>query len=410
VALKLTRARPFRIGESTELLSELSELSSSGHWVFLTSHGMWAHDIRSGLWAVIDAEGGGATIFVNYRYYRLVRALQEIPLFHLGVRRVSALKEDSGRMSPWGVHVRVKRGELLPRPEDGSEVSPLAFHAVTSGLHRLGHSYRIQAVQSSLSREIARALVGHEPCARCFHEAYGIEEEEVAGALAALASGIVGWNELDKRSIKEELTTAVIGYRLEEVHSSRIILKHLANAECPEVRVAVSNGTLQLESDGEFGEAVRRLSNRVVGRLRAYIRFLKRLRDVHGEFDLVVDFSEQMGPCDFYLLYAILDRWGSAGCTWVLATPLSYPIATLSSLYATSALADWLGEVKVIITSEDPEVAAAAAERVASHTDGRRRILYLAAGPTPHVLVFGRRLRRELGDRAVLMPLVPPLR
>jgi hypothetical protein len=414
LALKLVKRFSPKEKRLGGLLAELKGLTSGAHWVFLQTHGMWTAGTKEELIAEI-AQSGETTLYIHHDDYALVKALESVPLFHFAVDRLAVRKSGGGGVSPWGVHIRVKRGELAQPPSESVEVSPLAFLAVTAGLHRLARSYRLQAVQSSLSKEIAAALFG--ACAsryKAFHELYCVREcDEVLGALAALAAGTVKASRMPEEALAAELTTAREPPR--NVCAYRCLLEHLLQRRELEVSVRRVEGRLQLysksgEGGSQLNDVLQAISREVLGRLEAYQRVLEELKGgVRGnELKLAVGFSEQMGPCDLYLIASLVELIGLSGrveATYVLATPLSYPMAAVSSLYAALEL-EVLGHVELVLASEDVAVSKALAEHLADRAE-RGALVYLAAGPTPQVLALSVELKRRLGDRAVLIPLAP---
>jgi len=414
LALKLVRRFSPKEKRLEGLLAKLKGLTSGAQWVFLQTHGMWTAGTEGELIVEIT-QNGETTLHIHHDDYALVKALENVPLFHFAVDRLAVHKSGGGGVSPWGVHIRVKRGELAQPPSESVEVAPLAFLAATAGLHRLARSYRLQAVQSSLSKEIAAALFGAGASRyKAFHELYCVCEcDEVLGALAALAAGTVKASRMPEEALAAELTTAREPPR--NVCAYRCLLEHLLQRRKLEVGVRRVDGWLQLysksgEGSSQLNEVLQAISREVLGRLEAYQRVLEELKGgVRGnELKLAVGFSEQMGSCDLYLIASIVELIGLSGrveATYVLATPLSYPMAAVSSLYAALEL-EALGHVELVLASEDVAVSKALAEHLADRAE-KSTLVYLAAGPTPQVLALSVELKRRLGDRAALIPLAP---
>jgi hypothetical protein len=414
LALKLVRRFSPKEKRLEGLLARLKGLRGEAHWVFLQTHGMWTAGTEGELTVEI-AQSGETTLHIDHRDYKLVKALESVPLFHFAVDKLAVHKQGKDEVSPWGVHIRVKRGELAQPPSESVEVSPLAFLAATAGLHRLARSCRLQAVQSALSKEVAAALLGASASRyKAFLELYGVRDgDEVLGALAALSAGTVKASRMPEEALAAELTTAREPPR--NVRAYRCLLEHLLQRRRPEVGVRRVEGGLQLysksgEGSSQLNEALQAISREVLGRLETYQRVLEELKGgVRGnELKLAVGFSEQMGPCDLYLIASIVELIGLSGrveATYVLATPLSYPMAAVSSLYAALEL-EALGRVELVLASEDVAVSKALAEYLADRAE-ECTLVYLAAGPTPQVLALSVELKRRLGDRAVLIPLAP---
>jgi hypothetical protein len=89
-----------------------------------------------------------------------------------------------------------------------------------------------------------------------------------------------------------------------------------------------------------------------------------------------------------------------------LATPLSYPLAALSSLYAALELEKMLGSIRFVLASEDVAVSKALARFIAEKKG--EKLIYLASGPTPQVLALCIELKQLMEDKVVLIPLAPP--
>jgi hypothetical protein len=218
---------------------------------------------------------------------------------------------------------------------------------------------------------------------------------------------------MPEEALAAELTTAREPPR--NVRAYRCLLEHLLQRRRPEVGVRRVEGGLQLysksgEGSSQLNEVLQAISREVLGRLEAYQRVLEELKGGvrRNVLKLAVGFSEQMGPCDLYLIASIVELIGLSGrveATYVLATPLSYPMAAVSSLYAALEL-EALGRVELVLASEDVAVSKALAEYLADRAE-ECTLVYLAAGPTPQVLALSVELKRRLGDRAVLIPLAP---
>jgi len=413
IVLKLTK-KYLSVNKNLEgILKLLKDLDSSGHWVFLQTHGMWSCEIGEDLSLEIDSKGERRLHLIS-NDYQLVKALESVPLFHFMVDRLAVRKSKDGGISPWGIHIRMKRDELAALPNQGTEVSPLVFFAATSGFHRLARSFRLQAVQSALSKKISRALFGNDASAgscRTFHELYGIcGKDEILGAFTALASGNVRMSKMPLDAVKAELTTA--RERVRNACIYQCLLEFIVQKKILDVNVSASGGRIQLssdkdnEGDGKLNDMLKVISQDVLGRLVAYKRVSEELRkQLDGEVSMLVGFSEQMGPCDLYLL-ASLAKGIEISTTYVLATPLSYPLAALSSLYAALELEKMLGSIRFVLASEDVAVSKALARFIAEKKG--EKLIYLASGPTPQVLALCIELKQLMGDKVVLIPLAPP--
>lgn len=190
------------------------------------------------------------------------------------------------------------------------------------------------------------------------------------------------------------------------------LLNSLQRSGDLDVGVCQTDGRLQLSSgDEELRSLLEAISQEVLGRLEAYRRVHGALAGLReglqgGRLRIAVGFSEQMGPCDLYLLASLVGKLGlEVEATYVLATPLSYPMAALSSLYAALAL-ETLGRIEFVLSSEDVAVSEALAEYLAEKA-GNAVLVYLASGPTPQVLTLCVRLKQRMRNRAVLIPLAP---
>jgi hypothetical protein len=190
-----------------------------------------------------------------------------------------------------------------------------------------------------------------------------------------------------------------------------------------DVDVRASDGKLQLSSSGEddedsekLSDMLRAISQGVLGRLEAYRRAFEELKKLKNklsdeELYMAVGFSEQMGSCDFYLLASLVNGLNvEIKTTYVLATPLSYPMAALSSLYAALGLGKpkMFGNVEFVLASEDVAVSKVLAKYLEEKTE-RGVLVYLASGSTSQVLTLCIELKRLLKERAILVPLAPPL-
>jgi len=392
---------------------------ASSLWIFLATHGMWNSDIEGNeVRAVVDSCTGEVSLVLSHKNYELIRALEANPIFHMNVERFVILKEEEGAASPKGGHIRMKRGEIKSVGcLETVKVTPLAFHAITSGFHRLGFSYRIVALQQSLAREIAGAIGLGNSQIRTPVDLFSVpEDQEITGSLAAFLSWMMGWSKLNKEARDAELTTSVIEAdpSLEELEEGVDMLRRICCGEKIELKVKIeekNRKALVLTSKLNFSKITNYISKVALGRMNSYIGLQEEIKSkVEGEeFSLAVDFSEQMGPCDIYLLVSILKSADIAEkCReiWLIGTPLSYPTAMYSCFYLERLIEDLkLGiKPKFALSSEDPAVSRTIAERISS---GKRKLLYIAAGPTSHVLSFYRTLLERLKEKASAIPLTP---
>jgi len=433
LALKLatTFPKPVKSKRLNGILNQLKDLGGSGHWIFLQSHGLWTCKIKGDLMLEVDPKGETTLHLIlelkdhELKDYELIKAIENIPLFHFMVDRLAVYKEEKEKISgisPWGIHIKVKRGELATSPKQWIEVSPLTFFAATSGFHRLAHSFGLQAVQSALSKKIAKALFGDDVSAsdcKAFHELYGVRDEnEVLGAFAALASKNVRISQMPLKALEAELTTA--RERIRNPCIYKCLLELILWRKRLDVDVRESNGKLQLspsskdEDSEKLGDMLEAISQEVLGRLKAYRRAFEELKELKNklsdeELHMAVGFSEQMGPCDFYLLASLVNKLNvEIETTYVLATPLSYPMAALSSLYAALELGKpkMLGDIEFVLASEDVAVSKVLAKYLEEEIE-RGKLIYLASGPTSQVLTLCIELKRLMKGKAILIPLAP---
>jgi len=413
------RMRDFESSDGRGILTVFHRPLST--WFFLTTHGMWYQDIKPERADIsIDLRTGGTTLVISHEqnFYRLIKAIKSIPLFHLSVDALVVVRE--GRDStPWGVHSKIKDGEIRRvNCRETLKVTPLTFHAASSGIHRIGFYHRIMAFQQSLSKRIARALSlgGNIPTP---YEIFSVEEkQEIRGSLAALLSGIIKWGRIDIDVLKEELTTSVIEPPKEELRGVMYLLRNLDADITPEITWDRGKGlTLSFKAFSgvrdKYVESSLNYINRVcLGRLRCYDGLLEEFEREEkslGKFDLVLDFSEQMGPLDIYLILMMLKSAGileKCENLWLIGTPLTYPTATYSLLYIRKCLPSEGISSRLVISSEDPAFSRVIAKRVSG--DRNKKIIYLAAGPTSHVISFYKTLLEEKGRENVrAIPLSP---
>jgi hypothetical protein len=388
-----------------------------GIWVFLTTHGMWYHSAKPGRDDLsIDLRSGRTTLVISHELYQLIKAIESIPLFHLSVDDLVAVKE-GGYFTPQGVHSKIKDGEIRRVScEEILEVTPLTFHAASSGIHRIGFYHRIMAFQQSLSKRIARVLSLRDSIPAPYEVFSVKEEQEIRGSLAALLSGIIKWGRIDFDVLKEELTTSVIEPpREEDLRGIRTILRNLGDI-VPDVArdnkkdLMLSFGASSVD---KYVESSLSYINRVcLGRLKCYDGLAEEFaKESLGEFDLAIDFSEQMGPLDIYLILLILESagvLGGCGNLWIIGTPLTYPTAMYSLLYVRRCLQRKETSSRLVISSEDPTFSKVAAERISNGMSRSKKIVYIAAGPTSHVVSFYKTLIEKRGRESVrAIPLSP---
>lgn len=383
-------------------------------WTFLTTHGMWYQGIKSKKMDLsIDLLTGGTTLLISHEKddYRLIKAIESIPLFHLAVDALVTTKEE-GEYTSWGIHSKIKNGEIKAvNCRKILEVTPLTFHAATSGIHRVGLYYRIMAFQQSLSRRIAQALSLHGDIPPPYEVFSVKEEQEICGSLAALLSGIMKWGRVDIRVIREELTTSVIEPPNEEVLKGvKKLLRNLGEDILPDIIWDRDKGPLLSFNifsnikDIQLEKSLKYINRISLGRLACYDGLAEKF--VEEEFDLAIDFSEQMGSCDVYLFLLILEERGileKCRKMWLIGTPLTYPAAMYSLLYLKQI--QKLPSSRLVLSSEDPAFSKIVAERISSEGE---KIIYIAAGPVSHVLSFYKTLLEKKGKENVrTIPLSP---
>jgi hypothetical protein len=220
------------------------------------------------------------------------------------------------------------------------------------------------------------------------------------------------------KALEAELTTA--RERIRNACIYKCLLELILWRKRLDVDVRESNGKLQLSPSGKdedsekLGDMLEAISQEVLGRLEAYRRAFEELKELKNklsdeELHMAVGFSEQMGPCDFYLLASLVNKLNvEIETTYVLATPLSYPMAALSSLYAALELGKpkMLGDIEFVLASEDVAVSKVLAKYLEEEIE-RGKLIYLASGSTSQVLTLCVELKRLMKEKAILIPLAP---
>jgi len=381
-------------------------------WVFLMSHGTRIDRLK-GPAALINIDTGEVGLEIESRDDSLAELFLLHPLYHLAVDFIVTRGLGSGVKSPFTIHKRVKRGHLKKMAViDEINSSCISFHAATSGVHRLGISYRLSALQLAVTEKIASELnlkPDLQSPLKYITDGCIREEDEEKAALVALASGILRALKLDEESLKAEMTTSILLPQLAQlpiVEACSAILKILDSIEYPRLSVKLDGSVKLTSEDWRLKDHVERLSNAVLGRIfKRYERVQRCLKGLNSHpSSFIIDYSEQMGLADAYLVASIVESlWGSCRKAYIIATPLSYPMAALAAHY----LKDTRGpfdNVVFRISSEDPEVAAAMAHMIVKEERESEALVYLATGPTSHVASMALNLRKELGDRVLMLP------
>lgn len=423
IALELTTTHTLKSkseGKSS-FLDLVRGMDPAALWIFLATHGMWIKKPKepSSLRVLVDSITGSRRLVINYQDYELISAILSIPIFEMFVEEISSVKGGELTPTPWGIHGKIKRGELLCEDADLKlKVTPLTFYAATIGYHRLGYSHRLAALQCAFSQKIERALFREESHLQTYSKLYEVkEEEEALGALIGYLSFIIRYfTEIDIKAVEAEMTTSIIRRPSEPrslVKNVRSILQYVVKAY-PDLNMEVTkkNNSLFIEfSDLKINGLLQQIQDQLnpFGRL-SYLDFL--MKEFEEKFrkeciDVVLlDFSEQMNPCDIYFLSLLikskLER--DLSSTWIICTPLTYPVATVASAYAKNL--HNLGEVNLVLSSEDPYIAWLLASKLSGKLKNTK-VLYLAAGPTPHVFVFAKTLKEELNNNVLLEALTP---
>jgi hypothetical protein len=349
-------------------LDLIREMSPAAIWIFLATHGMWMKDPidPEALRVQIDCMTSSRRLNVSHRDYELVYAILSIPIYEMSVEELCSVKMKELPPSPWGIHGKIKRGELLRYCVNLElEVTPLTFYAATLGYHRLGYSHRLAALQCALSRKIGEDLFGDVSNVRTYTSLYDVEEvQEIVGSLVTYLSFVMRYyGEIDVRVVEAEMTTSIIRRPSDPqslVNNIKSLLQYIVEEYSGlDVEVKKKNNSLLIEfSDPKINSLLQQIQNQLnpLGRL-LYLgvlmkKFEEELRGEHIEA-ILLDFSEQMNPCDVYFLSLLvkhkLDREPSS--TWVICTPLTYPVATITSAYAKSL--SNLGEVNLALSSRE---------------------------------------------------------
>lgn len=425
IGLKLTSTSP-NISCEEKLIKKLLEVKPEEIWVFLSTHGMWLEKVEDrDVRLLIDCLTGFRRLIVSYKNYELLSAILSTPIFDMYVEEISYIKKEKedkkgSPITSIGIHGKVKMGEILYTDticKDWLEVTPLTFHAATSGYHRLGYSVRLGALQSALSRLMAEYFFEEVPQVKTYADIFGLRQEsEAMGALVAYLSVLIRYfTDINLEAIQAEMTTSIFRFekvcREKVVESSRKLLYYISN-DLGDIEMDFDRGSdvflLRLQ-DREADEAIRRIQVELnpFGRLG----YLKVLRERVSSWKdeniktLVLDFSEQMNPSDIYLLSILFDKSNiKLDSTWIICTPLTYPVASVVSAYATQVPS--LGDIRIVMSSEDPPVAKVLAESLSKKIEDGK-MLYLASGPTTHVLSFGKTLKNMLRDRIIYEALTP---
>ena len=425
IGLKLTTRHFMRKDYNrTPLFNLLQKMDAATVWVFLATHGMWMESPiePEALRIWIDCTTGSRRLSVSHQDYELIHAILLIPIFEMSIEELCSVKIRESSPSPWGIHGKIKRGELLQcRANLELEVTPLTFYAASMGYHRLGHSHRLAALQCALSQKIGETLIGDVSNIQPYTCLYGVEEvQEIVGSLVTYLSFLMRYyDEMNIRAIEAEMTTSIVPRPCDPqqlVDNVRRILKFIVEgspvSDIGDIEIIKKDNSLLIEfPDSKINTLLQQIQVQLnpLGRLSYLDLLRKRFKEeFHKEcVDVILlDFSEQMNPVDVYLLSLLVDQEleRSLSFTWVICTPLTYPVAAITSLYADNL--DCLGNVNLVLSSEDPYVAKLLAEKLSEELKGGK-ILYLAAGPTPHVLVFAKTLKDKLGDNVIFESLTP---
>ena len=420
-----TRAFALRLRENWEAkkrslnLSELLELfrDVDSLWMFLTTHGMWGFGFKDPLlvFRFVEDEEDLTLLEVRMNVSRerdleVAEYLKAHPLFHFHLDSITATW-GKAEVSPPGIHKRVKGLQIKALPSECAEleVSPVTFYAASCGVHRLGMSHRIAAVQQAFAKKIAQALFNPDPSFEDPVSFFGVRsEDEERGALLAFCAGLMRAHELDLKAVDAEMTTSILAEELKRkaaLWASKSFIRRFLDGSIGELRVGLEEGKLSFGCP-ELGE----VESALFGRLRRYKDYERKLEEKLEELRgrkcaVLVDFTEQMGPADAYLLLCLLRKLEiKPSAIRIIGTPLTYPLASLSALYlylSSLRSKEEIGEVEFWLCTEDPAVCRTLAEKAGKELGAP--VIYFALGPTSHVLSFGKRLREIFGEKVVLV-------
>lgn len=437
VRLSSTNSYHGKVNPKDALINQLSNADPYSLWIFLATHGLWLEKFDKSTYrplVLIDPLTGVRRLKISYKYYELISAILLVPLFDMYVEEVSYVKDEGkdSEYKPWGIHSKVKRGEILDTGIECQrvvQVTPLTFYAITCGYHRIGYSHRLAALQTAITEKILEAYFQSTVSDITYPQLYNVSmEQEFVGALVSLLSLVVRYNEIDTSILKAEMTTSINPIGKLDISEKRCLASFARSFLCkiaekmPDIKIDLmyektSDDPRKMFSLSFQDEELDCLFNvineklKLLGRL-SYLQYLSRkFEEEYAREDvrnILLDFSEQMNPCDVYILSTLVKRnlGEKLHSTWIICTPLTYPLAALSTVYAAHLSA--LGDVRIVMSSEDPAIAKTLASKISEKEEIKNnKSLYLAAGPTSHVACFSKTLKKGLGDKIILETIAP---
>ncbi len=347
---------------------------------------------------IVDSESSPVKIAETMEYINLN------PLFNLSVNQVKIVYKQR-QESPY-IHKALKTGKIEEPPEEAEDVSPLTFHALTTGIHRQGISRKFMVAQHNFTQEIAEKLNLEIP-----EEKAGRTNPDRHASLAAIASSMLTATLIPPQVYRGALTTTIWRIRPHEAkklkEESLNLLKTLHKGRGKPVRLQIEQEekgrqAYHVKIGGEKCQ-INTLGDKAFGRI--FKKLQKILSDldetlVEGEtVTLAIESTEQRGPIDLKAITSKLKtKQTHIKETIIIATPL-----TLTPTYITLKHSEINTPAKIILSSgTDRERITAAINYILNRIDRRQKLIYIYGGTTLHTAIAAVKLSKE--NRALLIP------
>ncbi len=402
--------------EAVELTYSLTEPEDIDEWVKLTTNLLWTtlhqqRTIELLLNLKIDPKTGSITKNITVdlrdreRGARIPETIEYInanPLFSLSVDEVKTTYRQ-GYESPY-IHKALKSGKLTERPAETIHVTPLTFHALTTGIHRFGMSQKFVVAQYNFMQDIAPHLGINIP------EEYKQQDSEKHGSLAALASSMLVATQIPPTVYGGGLTTTIWKVKDCEVDKLReesinlLTLLHLNVNGHIELELERSEGgePTYTAKIGECRCGITTIGDKTFGRV--FAKLVKILQDIEkhvppGEIILAIESTEQTSPLDLTAITSKLEEKDVSIRELILvATPLSL----LSTYIALKYSKETGGARKIILSSGTDRIRIKETIKYILQRARSYPLVYIYGGTTLHSAIATYILSKD--ERATMIP------
>lgn len=325
------------------------------------------------------------------------------PLFNLNITQIKTVYNPEHE-SPY-IHKALKTGRLTEPPTKAVQVSPLTFHALTTGIHRHGISQKFMIAQHNFTEDLSQHLkLNIQPPTQ------NNPNTEKHGSLAAIATSMLTATQIPPQVYRGGLTTTIWRIKPEETQHIRrestklLKLLHQNTQKQIKLHIEQENGrtgyTVQI---GKDKCQINTIGNKTFGRiLRKLQKILQDIEKatIEGEtITLAIESTEQRGPLDLKAIQAKLQaKQTHIKETILITTPL-----TLLPTYITLKHTQTHNPRKIILSSgTDKKRITNTINHILKKLNPKDKLIYIHGGTTLHTAIATHKLKKE--KRTTILP------